>query len=80
MGDITESNAKLNASMRAEQHMHFKAALHIHGFSAGVIPLHKCVLTPAPVEETLVPKEDIDAEKAIYSFGIDFSVALEVRY
>ena len=27
-----------------------------------------------------VPKEDIDAEKAIYSFGIDSSVALEVRY
>lgn len=27
-----------------------------------------------------VPKEDIDAEKAIYSFGIDSLVALEVRY
>lgn len=27
-----------------------------------------------------IPKEDVDAEKAIYAFGIDSLVALEVRY
>ena len=27
-----------------------------------------------------IPKEDVDAEKAIYTFGIDSLVALEVRY